>query len=267
MKNVDLPTPRTGIVLGSGLGGFVDALEDKICFEYGDIPHFPRSSAPGHAGVLWRGTVHGTPVVVMQGRHHYYEGCTPAECVYGVRSMISLGAKNIILTNAAGTIDPEVKPGDLRIIADHINLTGQSPLRGTNDPDLGERFVPMNGAYNPELGLYAMNLWRDLGSSVREGVQLYEGGVYALMPGPEYETLAEIKRLKISGANLVGMSTVFETIAARHMEARVLGISCVTNYAAGVNDSVPNEQEVIETAKKSSGAFIALMQGLAGTIR
>lgn len=257
--------PQVGIVLGSGLGEFAKRLKNPESFHYQEIPHFPESTAPGHAGTLWFGKVGSVRVVVMQGRHHYYEGNTPEHCVYGLRTMISMGADTIILTNAAGTIDDQVRPGDLRIISDHINMTGETPLRGCNDTRLGERFVPMNHAYASDLRAHALDTWsKDLNAT--KSIKLHSDGVYALMPGPEYETPAEINRLKNAGANLVGMSTVFETIAARHMGARVFAMSCVTNYAAGVKGSVPNEQEVLDTAQKSSDTFVTFMMNFITTI-
>ncbi|MBP9732416.1 MAG: purine-nucleoside phosphorylase [Candidatus Magasanikbacteria bacterium] len=257
--------PQVGIVLGSGLGEFAKRLKDPESFRYQDIPHFPESTAPGHAGTLWFGKVGSVRVVVMQGRHHYYEGNTPEQCVYGLRTMISMGAGTIILTNAAGTIDDQVSPGDLRIISDHINMTGETPLRGHNDTRLGQRFVPMNGAYDVDLRAHALSTWSEDQNGTKS-IKLHPDGVYALMPGPEYETPAEINRLKNAGANLVGMSTVFETIAARHMSAQVFAMSCVTNYAAGVKGSVPNEQEVLDTAQQSSKEFVNFMTNFIATM-
>ena len=245
--------PRVTVVLGSGLGAFADALNGRIEIPYGDIPGWPLSTAVGHAGKLVLGTVDGIPVAALSGRAHLYEGYTALQAVYGVRALRALGAEALVLTNAAGGIQASWKPGTLVLIADHINLLGQNPLTGPNEDALGPRFPDMTEAYSRDFREIA----REAGKSV--GLDLPEG-VYAALPGPSYETPAEIRYLRAIGADLVGMSTVPETIAANHMGMKVLGISCVTNHAAGVTDQKLDHKEVMEVGERMKGTLTDLLR-------
>src|SRR5690349_17808833 len=203
-------SPRVGIILGSGLGAFADSFEGKVSIPYKDLPGFPHSSVPGHAGRLVLGTVGGAQAVAMQGRVHGYEGYAPWQVAFPARVLCALGIRALVVTNAAGGINPELRPGDLMAITDHINLLGWNPLIGANDDRLGPRFPDMSTAYSPELARALQEVARD------EGVELKQG-VYALQSGPSYETPAEIRALRALGADAVGMSTVPEVIAAVHM--------------------------------------------------
>ena len=221
-------SPAVGVVLGSGLGGFADALEDAVEVPYEDIPGWPVATAIGHAGTLVVGSFGGVPVAVMRGRAHLYEGLSPAKVVFGIRVLGLLGVRTLVLTNAVGAIDDRLRPGQLALISDHINLQGQSPLVGPNDESLGPRFPDMSDAYDPELRAAAREAAGRLGLDLGEGV-------YAAWLGPAFETPAEIRMLRTLGADLVGMSVAPEVLAARHMGIRCLAISCVTNLAAGVS--------------------------------
>ncbi len=245
--------PRVAVVLGSGLGAFAGALQDAVVIPYGEIPGWPVSTAVGHAGNLVLGTLDGFPVAVMAGRVHLYEGYTAQQAVYGVRVLAKLGVRSLVLTNAAGGINPDYQPGQAVLIGDHINLTGQNPLTGPNDENLGPRFPDMSEAYSRR--------FRDLARQAgrQAGIDLVEG-VYAALAGPSYETPAEIRYLRAIGADLVGMSTVPETIAANHAGIKVLGISCVTNLAAGVTDQKLDHKEVLETGERMRGMMIDLLQ-------
>lgn len=247
--------PRVAVVLGSGLGGFADAIENPTVIQYKDIPEWPQSTAAGHAGQLIVGTLAGIPVAVLAGRAHLYEGYTPQQVVYGIRALDRLGADSVILTNAAGAVNPQLKPGQLALISDHINLLGVNPLTGPNDEALGPRFPDMSEAYPKR--------YRDLAREAAKalGIDLAEG-VYAAVPGPSYETPAEIGYLRIIGADLVGMSTVLETIAANHMGLKVLGISCVTNYAAGVTEKKLDHAEVLATGERVRDTLTALLNSV-----
>ena len=243
------------LVLGSGLGGLADALEDKNTIPYSQIEGMPVSSVEGHKGALVLGRRGSLRVAAMQGRVHLYEGHTPERVVFGVRVMIALGARTVILTNAAGGIRDDLEPGELMLIEDHLNLTGHNGLVGANDDALGPRFPAMNEAYD-----------RGLRELTRRVAQRHGGalgsGVYAGLLGPSYETPAEIRMLRTLGADAVGMSTVLETIAARHMGARCLGISCITNRAAGLAQSAPTHGEVQATAGIVRARFTALLMGV-----
>jgi purine-nucleoside phosphorylase len=244
--------PKIALVLGSGLGAFADELTDATRIPYEKIPHFPRSTAVGHAGVLAIGKVGDIAVAAMQGRVHLYEGYSAREVAFAMRVFGRLGIRSAILTNAAGGINQEFKQGALVVIRDHINLQGANPLIGPNDERFGPRFPDMTQAY-----------WRPyrkiaLAEAKRLGIQAREG-VYAALTGPSYETPAEIRYLRTIGADLVGMSTVPEVIAARHMGIRVLGISCVTNMAAGILDRPLDHSEVLETGERVKTQFIALL--------
>jgi len=247
--------PKIALVLGSGLGAFADELAGAARIPYQKIPGFPRSTAVGHAGQLVIGKVGGIEAAVMQGRVHFYEGYTAKEVVFPMRVLGRLGIRTAILTNAAGGIDLGYKQGALVVIRDHINLQGANPLIGPNDDRFGPRFPDMTQAYWKQYREIA------LAESKRLGIEVHEG-VYAALSGPSYETPAEIRYLRTIGADLVGMSTVPETIVARHMGIRVLGISCVTNMAAGILDQPINHAEVIETGERVKTQFIALLRAV-----
>ena len=247
--------PKIALVLGSGLGGFADEFANAVKIAYAKIPNFPQSTAVGHAGQLVLGTVEGVEVVGMQGRVHLYEGYSVKEVTFPVRVFARMGVKAVVLTNAAGGINKEFTQGRLVVIRDHINLQGVNPLSGPNDEHFGPRFPDMSEAYDKKFRALALAEGRRLGINLGEGV-------YAALAGPSYETPAEIRYLRTMGADLVGMSTVPEVIAARHSGLRVLGISCVTNAAAGVLDQPLDHQEVLETAERVKGQFIALLRGV-----
>lgn len=245
--------PSVGVVLGSGLGAFADAIDDAVEIPYEEIPGWPRSTAVGHAGRLVLGTFGGVPVAAMKGRAHLYEGHAPARVAFGVRVLGSLGATTLVLTNACGAIDTSLEPGRLVLISDHLNLQGVSPLVGPNDEALGTRFPDMSDAYDPVL--------RDAAAAAaaRLGIPLGEG-VYAAWLGPAFETPAEIRMMRALGADLVGMSTVPEVLAARHMGIRCLAISCVTNMAAGVLPEPIDHERVLEIGAGAAGSLTALLR-------
>jgi len=247
--------PSVGLILGSGLGSFAGSLKDKVVVPYADIPGFPTSSVKGHAGQLVLGRVGETWALAMQGRVHYYEGYDMSEVVFPTRVLVSLGCKILVVTNAAGGIHPDLEAGDLVLLYDHVNLMGTNPLRGDNPDALGPRFPDMSAAYDPELRAVAKDVAR------AENVDL-RTGVYAALSGPTYETPAEIRMLRTLGADLVGMSTVPEVIAACHMGARVIGISCVTNLAAGISPVPLSHEEVAETAGRVEKTFVGLISAL-----
>ncbi|HKD04982.1 MAG TPA: purine-nucleoside phosphorylase [Bryobacteraceae bacterium] len=251
--------PRIAIILGSGLGAFADSIEGAATLLYHEIPGWPRSTAIGHAGKLVTGLVEGVPVAALAGRAHLYEGYTAAQVAFGVRTLSILGVETLIVTNAAGGINPAFGPGQLALISDHINLLGQNPLTGPNNEAFGPRFPDMSEAYSKKLRELAHEAGKEMNLELPEGV-------YAAVPGPSYETPAEIRYLRAIGADLVGMSTVPETIAANHMGMRVLGISCVTNYAAGVTDQKLDHKEVLEAGEKMKGALIELLKRVVSKI-
>ncbi len=244
--------PEVGVILGSGLGEFADTLEEKVVIPYESIPHFKKVSVVGHAGRLVTGTVGGKPTAVMQGRYHYYEGHDIREVVFPVRVLCRLGIKKLLLTNAAGGINPMLVPGDLMIIRDHINMMGINPLKGENDERLGPRFPDMSQVYDEKL----INIIADNMASMGMGVKK---GVYLALSGPSYETPAEIRMLSVLGADAVGMSTVPEAIVARHMGVTVAGISCISNLAAGISKTPLSHDEVTETANRVKDRFIQLL--------
>jgi purine-nucleoside phosphorylase len=242
--------PRVAIVLGSGLGSFAGRIEHPVSVPYSAIPHFPQPTVQGHSGRLVAGTVAGIPVAVMQGRVHAYEGYTPEEVTFPIRVLGRLGIKTLVITNAAGGIRLDLQPGQLVLLSDHLNFTGQHPLHGPNDERLGPRFLDMTDPYSRRLRLLA-----------HDAAELTEG-VYLAVSGPSYETTAEIKAFRAWGADLVGMSTVHEVIVARHMGIEVLGISCVTNLAAGVGDRPLNHHEVVETGARAQAQLTELLAAL-----
>ena len=247
--------PEIALVLGSGLGAFADEFSSATKIPYAEIPYFPRSTAVGHAGTLVVGKVGRIPVCGMQGRVHLYEGYSVKDVAFPIRVFARMGVKAVILTNAAGGIKREFVQGKLIVVKDHINLQGANPLSGPNDERFGPRFPDMSSAYDRRFREMAV------GEGNRIGIGMYEG-VYAALPGPSYETPAEIRYLRTIGADLVGMSTVPEVIAARHSGIRVLGISCVTNAAAGMLDQPLDHKEVLETAERVKGQFIGLLKAL-----
>ena len=246
--------PTVGVVLGSGLGAFGDSLDGLTRVPYRDLPHMPSPAVVGHAGNFCFGHVEGIPVVCMQGRVHLYEGHAVETVVLGVRTMARLGVHTVLLTNAAGGLDPSWSPGDLMSVSDHLNLTGTSPLLGPNDEANGPRFPDMTSAYDPALRELLRGIARDAGVTLREGV-------YAGLVGPQYETPAEVRMLRALGADAVGMSTVLEVIALRHMGVRVGALSCVTNLAAGIAGRPLDHAEVEATARSRQEALLVLLQG------
>lgn len=241
-----------GVILGSGLGDYAEALEDAVKLPYSEIPGFPRSTVAGHAGMWCCGTLYGKRVVMMQGRFHYYEGYGMKDVTLPVRVMQKIGVKTLVVTNAAGGVNLGYHPGELMVIGDMFSMTAQNPLIGPNLDAFGPRFPDMSCAFDKELRALAHECANDQGFALREGV-------YAQMTGPTYETPAEIRMLRTLGADAVGMSTVPEVIVARHGGMRVLGISCITNMAAGILDQPLNHAEVTETANRVKGQFRNLL--------
>jgi purine-nucleoside phosphorylase len=244
--------PTVGLILGSGLGAFADTLAERVVVPFEKIPGFPPSTIVGHAGNVVYGKHGSVEVLALQGRVHYYEGHDLARVAFPARVLVGAGCKTLVITNAAGGVDKALHAGEIVILSDHLNLLGGSPLRGPNDEKLGPRFPDMTDAYDPALRALAKAAGSDVGLTLREGV-------YAACAGPQYETPAEVRMLRGLGADLVGMSTVPEVIAARHMGARVLGLSCCTNLAAGVTGEKLSHSEVTETAARVRDQFIALL--------
>ncbi|GIO65301.1 purine-nucleoside phosphorylase [Paenibacillus sp. FSL M7-1455] len=244
--------PEVGLILGSGLGVLADLIQDGISIPYQDIPHFPVSTVEGHDGELLLGTIEGRAVVMMKGRFHMYEGYGPEVTAFPVRVMKELGVQSLLVTNAAGGVNTSYKPGDLMVISDHINLTGRNPLIGPNDSALGVRFPDMSEGYSRRLRQTLKTI------AAAKGIEVQEG-VYAGMLGPSYETPAEIRMLRTLGADAVGMSTVSETIVARHAGLEVLGISCISNMAAGILDQPLSHDEVMETTDLARDKFLSLV--------
>jgi purine-nucleoside phosphorylase len=256
-------SPDIAIILGSGLGALADEVEVVASIPYSDIPGFAPSSVEGHAGRLVLGTLEGARVAVMQGRQHFYEGYTLQQVTFPVRVQWALGARTLVVTNAAGGLNPDFSAGDLMLIEDHINLLGwggHNPLMGRNDPGLGPRFPSMNPAYDPELLRLAEEVAQECNVPVRRGV-------YIMVAGPNYETRAELRLLRQWGADAVGMSTVPEVIVARHAGMRVVGISNITNMALDISDGPVNHDEVLAVAAESRPRFIRLMKALVPKLR
>ena len=251
--------PRIALVLGSGLGGFADDFEESVSIPYEEIPGFMRSTAQGHAGRLVIGKIDSVPVLAMQGRVHYYEGYSLEEVTFPVRTFGLLGIKTLVLTNAAGGINVELTQGALMVISDHVNLMGVNPLRGPNDDRFGPRFPDMTAVYSPELQALVVDEAKAIGVEVRRGI-------YGALSGPSYETPAEIHLLRNLGADAVGMSTVPEAIVARHMGLEVLGISCITNMAAGISDEPINHEEVMATGDRVRETFAELLRRVIAAI-
>lgn len=251
--------PRIAIVLGSGLGGFADEFDDAVGIPYEEITGFARSTAQGHAGKLVIGTVDEVPVMAMQGRVHYYEGYPLEQVTFPIRTFKLLGVKTLILTNASGGINVQLTQGALMVISDHLNMMGDNPLRGPNDERFGPRFPDMSAVYSPELQEIVIEEAKTIGVEVRRGI-------YGALSGPSYETPSEIHLLRNLGADAVGMSTVPEAIVARHMGIEVLGISCITNMAAGISDEPINHEEVMATGDRVRDVFGLLLQRVVGRV-
>ena len=251
--------PAIGVILGSGLGALADQVVNPVVIPYGDIPNMPVSTVPGHAGKLVCGKINGVNCIVMSGRVHSYEGHPASKVVFGARLLVLLGCKKMIITNAAGGINPSFKAGDLMVLSDHINNLGINPLKGPNDDRFGVRFPDMSTAYNKEF----IKIFLEEGAKTP---LVCHKGVYVAMPGPSYETPAEVHMLHVVGGDAVGMSTVPEVIAVRHMGAEVLSISCITNLAAGVSPVPLSHEEVKETADRVREPFVGLVSTVIGRI-
>ncbi|WP_019242111.1 MULTISPECIES: purine-nucleoside phosphorylase [Bacillus] len=247
--------PEIGLILGSGLGILADEIEDAVAISYSDIPNFPVSTVQGHRGQLVIGKIAGKVVLAMQGRFHYYEGYSMETVTFPVRVMKLLGIEKLIVTNAAGGVNENFTPGDLMLITDHINFMGDHPLIGPNDERFGPRFPDMSKAYDPEFQALARRVAKELNISIQEGI-------YLGLTGPTYETPAEVRMVRTLGGDAVGMSTVTEVIVANHCSMRVLGISCITNMAAGILDQPLNHEEVIETTEKVKSTFLQYVKEL-----
>lgn len=257
-KNFSSP-PKVGLILGSGLNDLADEITDAVAIPYKEIPHFPSSTAPGHKGQLVIGMLQGTQVITMQGRFHHYEGYDMKVIAFPIRVMKLLGVETLILTNAAGGVNTSFSPGDLMLITDHIKFGGGHPLIGPNDSEFGVRFPDMSKAYTPELQNVVKKAATGLGIKLQEGV-------YTYLTGPCYETPAEIRMLRTLGADAVGMSTVPEVITASHAGMKVLGISCISNMAAGILDQPITEEEVIEAGQQVKGTFARLLKEIIAKI-
>ena len=254
IQSIKKNKPQVGIVLGSGLGVFVDQIENKTIIPYNDIPFFRKTTVEGHEGRLILGKVRGVEVAVLQGRLHCYEGLPMEEVVFPVRLLSILGISTLLLTNAAGGVNLDYAPGDLVIIQDHINLMGKNPLIGPNNNEMGPRFPDMSHAYNQELITIMKKVSNDLGHNIHSGV-------YAGVLGPTYETPAEIRMIRTLGGDMVGMSTVPECIAANHLGLKVCGISCITNMGAGIINQTLKHEDIKHEAMKAMNHFTALLNG------
>lgn len=252
--------PKIGIILGSGLGIYVDQIQNKTIIPYQEIPHFKRTTVEGHEGRLILGEVHGIPVVALQGRMHPYEGYPMDEIVHPVRTLAALGIELLFVTNASGGINADYHPGDLVAIEDHINLSGRNPLVGPNIADLGPRFPDMTQAYDPEIKSLLQQVAKNHHVNLKSGV-------YCSVLGPTYETPAEIRMLRILGADLVGMSTVSEVIAANHLGLKVAGVACVTNYAAGIRPEKLSHADVKVVAEKAMVGFATILTETIGELK
>jgi len=247
--------PVLGIILGSGLGAFADSFSDQTVIPFENLPHFPSSTVPGHSGNLIIGNIEGVPAAALQGRVHIYEGYSSAEAAFPARVLGALGIRQLIVTNAAGGINTSFNAGDLMLITDHINMMGTNPLIGPNIDELGPRFPDMSKAYDPGMREVAWDVARQQGIVLREGI-------YIGLSGPNYETPAEIRMCRALGADAVGMSTVPEVIVANHMGVRVLGISCITNMAAGILPGKLSHKEVVDATHRVSETFQSLLAGI-----
>lgn len=252
--------PEIGIILGSGLGDMADTLDERTVIKYSEVPNLPVSTVQGHAGQFVVGKLGNKKVIMMQGRFHYYEGHPMSLLALPIYIMKYIGVKSLIVTNACGGVNTDFVPGDLMIIKDHINFAGNNPLIGKNNEEIGPRFPDMSTPYDKEYGILAKEVGKSLDIELKEGT-------YMMFTGPTYETPAEVRMARIMGADAVGMSTVPEVIAARHCGLMVLGISCITNMAAGILDQPLNHEEVIETSTKVKSKFISLVNGIVEKIQ
>lgn len=260
IQNTYKVKPKIGIVLGSGLGIYIDQIQNKTIIPYQDIPHFKRTAVEGHEGRLILGEVHGVPVVALQGRMHAYEGHSMEDIVHPVRTLAALGIEILVVTNASGGINLNFHPGDLVSIQDHINLSGRNPLVGPNIAELGPRFPDMSEAYDPEL--------RDVLKRVAQNHHVdLKDGVYCSVLGPTYETPSEIRMLRTLGADMVGMSTVPEVIAANHLGLKVAGVTCITNYAAGIKLEKLSHADVKKVAEKAMVGFATILTETIGELK
>ena len=259
---------KIAVVLGSGLGAFADQLNDSVRIPYEEIPHFARSTVEGHAGRLVLGEVDGVPVAVQQGRFHFYEGYSMEQVTFPARVFGLMGIDKLVLTNAAGSLSTEMSPGSLMLISDHINLVGANPLRGMNDPRFGPRFPDMTHVYDRELQEVVVAAAEEVALERFESgtdptkIDFLHRGVYCGLSGPTYETPAEIHMYRLLGADALGMSTVPEAIVARHQQMQVVGISCITNYAAGMTDEAIDHDHVMETGARTADIFRELLRRL-----
>ncbi len=247
--------PEIGLILGSGLGVMANEIENPTIIKYDDVPYFLKSTVEGHAGQFVVGQLNGKEVIAMQGRFHFYEGYSMKEITFPVRLMKAIGVEKLILTNAAGGVNTNYKPGDLMVISDHINFSGDNPLMGANYNELGARFPDASNIYKKEIRLKIKEVAKSLSIGIQEGVYMFN-------TGPVYETPAEIRMARVLGADAVGMSTAPEAIVAAHAGMEVAGISCITNMAAGILDQPLNHEEVIETADKVRNEFVKLVNGI-----
>ncbi|MCQ2969263.1 MAG: purine-nucleoside phosphorylase [Clostridium sp.] len=259
IKSKSKYNPEIGLILGSGLGSLADTIEQAEFFDYSEIPNFPTSTVEGHKGRLVIGLLKGKQVIAMQGRFHFYEGYSMTEVTFPVRVMKLLGVSKLVVTNACGAVNKDLTPGDLMVITDHINLSGGNPLIGKNLDEFGTRFPDMSEAYNKDLRNKVLQLGKDLELNLKQGV-------YVMLSGPTYETPAEIRMVGILGGDTVGMSTVPEVIVANHSGIKTVGISCITNMAAGILNQPLNHEEVMETSIKVKNDFIKLMNKIVETI-
>ncbi len=251
-EKLALTAPETAVILGSGLGGFADLLQDVTSVDYKDIPNFPQSTVSGHKGQLLRGFLGDKEILCLNGRFHLYEGHDPRVIADVIHILKDLGVKRLLVTNAAGSLQKDMAPGTLMLIKDHINFSGKNPLLGANDDRYGCRFPPMNKAYSEDLRSKCKKI------AARENIELKEG-TYLMVLGPNFETAAEVRAFALLGGDAVGMSTVPEVIAAVHSSMEVLGISVITNYAAGLMDNTPTHQETLAEANKASSRLVALL--------
>ncbi len=248
-------SPQFGIILGSGLGQFGESLEQSISIDFEEIPHFPKSTVEGHHGRVLIGLLDQIPLMVLQGRLHYYEGYSMNQVVFPLRCMLQMQVPNLIITNAAGSVDTDFQPGEMMLIKDHIKLYGDSPLRGANFDGFGPRFNDMSDPYTGAIRELAKRCGTELGIGLKEGVYFY-------MPGPSYETASEVRAINSLGAHVVGMSTVPEVIVAAHGGMKVLGISCITNMGTGILEQPVGHEEVIKAGQKVAEKFLRLLRGV-----
>ncbi len=258
--------PKIAIVLGSGLGAFAEELENAVRIPYDEIPHFSRSTVEGHAGQLVIGELDDIPIAVQQGRFHYYEGYSMEQVMFPMRAFGRMGVETVILTNAAGSLDTEMSPGSLMLISDHLNMMGVNPLRGKNDERFGPRFPDMTSVYDKDIQSVVVEVANEIAHERFEHgrdeslTDFLHRGVYCALSGPTYETPAEIRLYRLLGADAVGMSTVPEAIAVRHQGMKVAGISCITNYGAGMTEEAINHEEVMETGARVAEVFNELLR-------